>query len=448
MSANDLGAAGDRPAKRSSQGSAVRRPTAWLAAVGVVVLLAAAFALSYDAFAALARQGGVNALLARYYPVVFDAMLVVAFAAIFVLRTARVYVRLLTWLSAFLILAVCAAAGAAYAAEIHIPRQPLAAAIATAPFLLLVLAFRLWLTMLRHIRRGAAARRRTEPAEYIEAEPEPARRRGTRPVSPLALPPATPSATEAGAGEAVIEPRVPSLREPVRRDPATREAERSAPPESKAREAERPVAPESGAMPPEPEPVAPEAERPVAPEPEPVAREAERPAPPEVVEAAEEPEAEDEPETAGRGPDLDVRDEQATAEEPREPTLEDLAAAVELAELGEPVASLEPDEADLDENRPPLPRRQRIRPAPELGEEDEFVADDGPQSDPVSDEAEPADDVDEFAEFEAEPDEVPPPPSGRVRSSPLPPLDWGPGLGGLTGRRRTPRPQQDESDTA
>ena len=128
----------------------------------------------------------------------------------------------------------------------------------------------------------------------------------------------------------------------------------------------------------------------------------------------------------------------------------------------------------------------------EIGDEDEFVADETPLSDPVTDEAEPEaaepgpastphagdpnaaepagrtrddlvdygepepeavgedDDVDEFAAFEAdEPDdEVPPPPSGRVRSSPLPPLDWGPGLGGLTGRRRTnPRRHDPENHT-
>lgn len=427
MSANDRSAPGGPSAKRASQGSAVRRPTAWLAALGVVVLLAAAFALSYDAFVALAREGGVNAMLARYYPVVFDATLVVAFAAIFVLRTARVYVRLLTWLSAFLILAVCAAAGAVHAAEIHVPRQPLAAAVATAPFLLLVLAFRLWLTMLRHIRRGAARRRTDPPTEYLE--PEPVNHHGSRTVSPLALPPATPSAPEVGPADEETAPRPRS--EPVRRAPARREPAR---PEPARPEPARPE-------PVEPEPVA-EPER----EPEPAAEAAPEPEPGEAVEP--EPvgdEAHEEPEAGDEG--VDVRDEQATAEEPREPTLQDLAAVVELAELGEPVASLEPDVADLDENRPPLPRRHRVRPGQEIGEEDEFVADDGPQSDPVSDEAEPADEVDEFAEFEAEPDEVPPPPSGRVRSSPLPPLDWGPGLGGLTGRRRTPRPQN-ESDTA
>lgn len=352
MSANDLSASGDRQAGPASTSSAVRRPTAWLAAAGVVVLLAAAFALSYDAFVALAREGGVNARLARFYPIVFDAMMVVAFAAIFVLRTARVYVRLLTWLSAFLILAVCAGAGAVHAAEIHVPRQPLAAAVATAPFLLLVLAFRLWLTMLRHIRRGAARRRSARPEiEYSEyAEPEPAPGAEPRDEAP----------------EFRTEPRG---------------EERASHPET------RPTSPL--ALPPaEPPP-------PVSPS--------------------------------------------ATGTQ---------AARSEPEDLGEPVASLGPDEDEPGKDRPPLPQRRRMRePAGEevarFGEEDELVADDAPQSDPVSDEAEADEpEVDEFAELESD---VPPPPSGRVRSSPLPPLDWGPGLGGLTGRRRTPRPE-DESD--
>lgn len=408
MSANAPGAGDDRPANRSSGGSAVRRPTAWLAAFGVVILLAAAFALSYDAFVALARAGGVNPRLARYYPGVFDATLVVAFAALFVLRTARVYVRLLTWLSAVLVLAACAAPAAAYAAAIRIPARPLAIGVAVAPFVLLALVFRLWLTMLRHIRNGAAARRRGRgERRYADSAEPPAVGRGARSAPPLALPAVADSApAEAPAEPAVAWPEQEAEEAPIRGEGPIRET----------------AEPEPGY---DPEPVAYEAE------PEP----------------AYEPGFDDQPEPAvDTEYGADVRDEQAPADEPWEPTLDDLAAVVDLAELGEPVASLEPDEADLDETRPPLPRRRRIRPSMGFGDEDELVADETPQSDPVSDEAEPADeparaneadDVDEFAQFES--DDVSPPPSHRVRSSPLPPLDWGPGLGGLTGRRRSPR---------
>jgi hypothetical protein len=446
MSANDLIASGDRSAERKSAGSALRRPTAWLAAVGVVVLLAAAFALSYDGFAALARAGGVSDRLARYYPVVYDAVTVVAFAAIFVLRTARVYVRLLTWLSAILVLGVCAGAAAVHAAAIQVPQKPLAAVVATMPFLMLVLAFRLWLTMLRHIRRLAAQRRQAvaytdhrDPEPALEPTPARPRRPDTRAAPPLALP-AAPRSTEPAAPAAEPRPAEPA--------PAARPT-RAAPASAAEPAAAERAATESG--PAEPAPAA-----------EPV-----RTAPVSADEAASpKPAFSDEAPSAATAPSAE--EPVARTPEPREPETEE-------GDEGEP---FEP-EPMLDADRPPLPVRDRARPrrypgtpaeladtgplppvtAADVGDEDELVADDGPLSDPVSDEAEADettaahdDDIDEFAELEADDEEstpeVPPPPSGRVRSSPLPPLDWGPGLGGLTGRRRTPRPRDDSENHA
>ena len=49
---------------------------------GVLVLAAAAFVLSYSGIHAVARQAGVSATLARGYPVIFDALLVIACAAV------------------------------------------------------------------------------------------------------------------------------------------------------------------------------------------------------------------------------------------------------------------------------------------------------------------------------------------------------------------------------
>ncbi|HEY3687587.1 MAG TPA: DUF2637 domain-containing protein [Streptosporangiaceae bacterium] len=459
MSANDLIASGDRSAERKSAGSALRRPTAWLAAVGVVVLLAAAFALSYDGFAALARAGGVSDRLARYYPVVYDAVTVVAFAAIFVLRTARVYVRLLTWLSAILVLGVCAGAAAVHAAAIQVPQKPLAAVVATMPFLMLVLAFRLWLTMLRHIRRLAAQRR--QAVTYADRDPEPAlepgpvrpRRPETRVAPPLALPAAPrspepePTAAERAATEAVAaEPRS-----------AERVAERAAKPRSgEPGSAERGAEPRSAEAP---------------------AARATRTAPASPAEPAEPARTEPAPADEAASPEPALSDEapSATAPSAEEPVARTPDPEAEERDEEEP---FEPEPV-MDADRPPLPVRDRARPrrypgtpaeladtgplppvtAATIGDEDELVADEGPPSDPVSDEAEADemttaqdDDIDEFAELEADDEEskpeVPPPPSGRVRSSPLPPLDWGPGLGGLTGRRRTPRPRDDSENHA
>ena len=61
-----------------------------LAAViaGVVLLAAAAFVLSYAGIHQIALRAGVSPQLAKLYPVIFDAMLVVAGAAALALRGA------------------------------------------------------------------------------------------------------------------------------------------------------------------------------------------------------------------------------------------------------------------------------------------------------------------------------------------------------------------------
>lgn len=369
----------------------------WLGGAGVVVLLAAAFALSYDPFTALARSGGITPRLVKGYPVVFDAALVVAFAAVYVLRGARFYIRWLTWLAVVGLLACAGAATAIHAAGIHPPHRPLAAGVAIAPWVMVILGFRLWLTMLRHVRRLARARSAAVAAARVEPVPD-------------AGPPAKP---------------VPA--EPV---------------------SERPVS-----------------ERPVS----------ERPGPLDTVTRAFETRP-PEPEPAAVGTTGD-------------PVASQEAAATSIGRTGRGRSA--------GSQRPAPAVRRGPEPAAGIGDEDELLADDGPSSDPVSDEAEPdeaettgwatapyeaepaasvpepaepvdvadettRDDVTDEVEPVDEPDEVElvdeaddaetpadpdagggdddetpnDPPSGRMRSSPLPPMDWGPGLGGLTGRRK------------
>ena len=57
-------------------------------AAGVLVLMAAAFVLSYTGIHAIALSAGISPRFARIYPVIFDAMLVVACAAVLALRGA------------------------------------------------------------------------------------------------------------------------------------------------------------------------------------------------------------------------------------------------------------------------------------------------------------------------------------------------------------------------
>jgi Protein of unknown function (DUF2637) len=130
-----------------------------LAAVGagVLVLAAAAFVLSYPGIHAIARQAGVSASLARGYPVIFDAMLVIAFAAVLSLRGAGVVSRCYAWLSLIVLLAAAAGAGALHSARVAIPHRPAAAAAAVIPWALLLIGFGLLLAMLRHARLSRAA---------------------------------------------------------------------------------------------------------------------------------------------------------------------------------------------------------------------------------------------------------------------------------------------------
>ena len=53
---------------------------------GVLLLMAAAFVLSYTGIHAIALSAGIRPRFARIYPVIFDAMLVVACAAVLALR--------------------------------------------------------------------------------------------------------------------------------------------------------------------------------------------------------------------------------------------------------------------------------------------------------------------------------------------------------------------------
>lgn len=420
MPANENGLSADPDGRPATPRSALRRPTAWLAAAGVLVLLAAAFVLSYDAFVAMARSGGVTDRLVRFYPVVFDAVLVVALAAIFVLRSARFYVRWLTWLAMLGILAVCAAAGAVHAADVELPQQPLAAAVATLPFVMLVLAFRLWLTMLRHIRRQGARRRAGIAADSAAIPDEEAATRVVPTHDPTYDPVAHDATVvyDAAAHDAVPEHSAhDAVPDPDTVGTPTRGHVRSVPPGTRG--SARTV-------------VTDDATRPVA---------------------------------RARG-----------GEEAPDAVPETPVAAV--SESAVPVASAAPDTSEsTDAGRTGT-----------VGDEDELVADAPPMSDPVSDEAdEPvgdrtdesviertgetaeeraaetgqedgadrntadaADESDEEWLWSDEPAGQPQPtaspPSGKMRSSPLPPLDWGPGLGGLTGRRRVVRARDEEED--
>lgn len=268
-----------------------------------MVLLGAAFVFSYHGVVDLARQGHIDSRLARFYPVVVDAVLVVALVAAFVLRSSGAVVRSLSWFIVILLLAFAAAGDALHAVRLSLPDKPLTIAMAVAPWVMLAVAFRLWLTMVRHVRGGRA----TAAPAAAEGGPTPP---GAH------VPPGgghIVSVTQLGAEAGDI---------PVASTRGT-----AAPPLPRRREA------------------------------------------------------------PGHG-------------EQESPDVEDASRSGD-----EPVEAVEQDEEEVSES-------ERGEPPSGGSDDDEDGGDE---------------DGDEVAST---------PPSSRVRSSPLPPMDWGPGLGGLTGRRR------------
>jgi hypothetical protein len=135
--------------------------------LGVAALAAAAFALSYSGIRTVAIDAGISARHAGDYPVLIDAMLVIALLAVLGLRGAGLPSRILAWLALLAVLAAGAGADVQYATG-HTFRHTVGAAIAAAlPWALVFIAFVLLLALLRHARlrhQASVARRRTELA--------------------------------------------------------------------------------------------------------------------------------------------------------------------------------------------------------------------------------------------------------------------------------------------
>jgi len=141
---------------------------------GVVLLAAAAFMLSYPGIHRLALRAGVTPELARLYPLIFDAMLVVAGAAALALRGAGWWPRFYAWATLLIVLVAVAVGDAIHATHVVLPIQPTRAVAAVIPWVFLLAAFGLLLEMLRHFRRVRAAsgqpgRAATEGAVVVAA---------------------------------------------------------------------------------------------------------------------------------------------------------------------------------------------------------------------------------------------------------------------------------------
>lgn len=136
------------------------RGALWIAGLGLLLLIAAAFVLSYDGLYATALAGGVRPSLAFLYPMIFDGFLVVAFAAALVLRPAGLRTTWYPW--TLIVVLLLAAAGAnvlhALGRESLLPPDSTKVIVAAVPPAAVGLAFPLWLVMFIHVRGGRRTR--------------------------------------------------------------------------------------------------------------------------------------------------------------------------------------------------------------------------------------------------------------------------------------------------
>src|ERR1700756_2694428 len=114
-----------------------------LVALVVVAVAAATFVFSYSGVHAIALLGGVSTQLARYYPGLFDAVLVIACVAAFTLRDGRWWPRLWAWLVIVVLLAAIAVTDVLHAMNYALRPRPTEGIVAVAPVAAVLLAFSL-----------------------------------------------------------------------------------------------------------------------------------------------------------------------------------------------------------------------------------------------------------------------------------------------------------------
>ena len=219
------------PAPAPKAGRVLRGVALTAVIAGVLVLAAAAFVLSYSGIHAIAQQAGISATLARGYPVIFDALLVIACAAVLSLRGAGAVSRFYAWLSLVVLLGATAGADALHSTGTAVPHRTAALVAAIIPWILLLIGFGLLLAMLRHFRLHRAP----APAPALTRE-------ARRPAGPPALPPGP---TQAAGPAQLPEPPVAASEPPAPAPPPV-----SVPPQAPSERAE----PISAAAPADPGP--------------------------------------------------------------------------------------------------------------------------------------------------------------------------------------------------
>lgn len=182
----------------SWQGSSDDRPTGadgafravFLAAVclGVAALAAAAFVLSYQGIRTVALQAGVEPRYATDYPLLIDAMLLIALAAVLALRGAGLPSRMLSWLTLLVVISAAAAASILHAKGRTLPHNMAIITAAVLPWALVFVAFLLLLAMLRYARLRRHARAEVVEPAWTQAVADQDYRQQSRPALAPPLP--------------------------------------------------------------------------------------------------------------------------------------------------------------------------------------------------------------------------------------------------------------------
>lgn len=134
---------------------------------GLAALTAAACVLSYEPIHLLAIRAGVTPRMATFYPLIFDALLVLAGCSVLALRGAGVISRIYAWLCVLVLLAGLAGGGAVHAANLRFTRKLGGVVAAIVPWVLVLIGFGLLLALLRYVR----LRRHAARASYPELPP-------------------------------------------------------------------------------------------------------------------------------------------------------------------------------------------------------------------------------------------------------------------------------------
>lgn len=189
-----------------------------LVALVVIAVAGATFVFSYDGVHAIALLGGVSARLARYYPGLFDAVLVIACVAAVMLRDGQWWARLWAWVVIVVLLAAIGTTDVLHAMNYTLRHRPTEGIVAAAPVVAVLLAFSLLLTLLRQSR--TQAQQPTGPAPLgVPALPAAVTVPIALPAAPVTASPSASASARTEALPVLLEDTPPGDVPPARENP-------------------------------------------------------------------------------------------------------------------------------------------------------------------------------------------------------------------------------------